>query len=110
MSFRCLLPLLTVLALLVAPFGRMAAAETMTLTHHAAAAAAMPGHCDDRPTPTQDRPDKAIDCMIACAAMAAADAPSLVLAAFTPAAPERLALPAFTGLNPEAEPPPPRFS
>ena len=110
MSFRRLLPLLTLLALLVAPFGRMAAAETMPVSHHAAATAAMADHCADLPAPEQDRPDQSIDCMMACAAMAAADAPAFETEAFAPAEPERLPLPSFTGLNPEADPPPPRYS
>ena len=108
MSFRRILPLLTLLALLVAPFGRMASAETVTMMEHAAAAAALPGHCSD--TPEQDRPERSIDCMIACAAMAAADAPSLAPAPLTQTAPESLPSASFAGLNPAADPPPPRFS
>ena len=109
MTFRRLLPLLTLLALLVAPFGRMAAAEAMTTPHHQAAA--MPGHCDDMPMPDQDGGDKvAIDCMIACAAVATATAPLLAFIAPMVATPVGETLPLFTGRNPSADPPPPRFS
>lgn len=109
MTFRRLLPLLTLLALLVAPFGRMAAAEAMVMPHHQAAA--MPGHCDEMPAGDEDGADKtAIDCMIACAAMAVAETPNLVASPDVAPAPISLTLPDLPGLNPEAEPPPPRLS
>lgn len=108
-TLRRLLPLLNLLALVVSPFGRVAAAEAMTVAH---APAAMTGHCADTPEPEQDRhPDKSsIDCLVACVAMAAAE--TIVLAVAIPAPQLRHVSvpPGFSGLNPEAEPPPPRLS
>ena len=108
MSLRHLLPLIALLALIVAPFGRMAAAEAMAPGHQADMAAS--GHCDDVPSQGGDEADKALDCMNACTSLAAvADAE---VPAFAPAAmivdvrPPAVA----AGLNPEAEPPPPRLS
>ena len=108
MSFRRLLPLLALLALLVAPFGRMAAAEAMAMPHHAPAA--MAGHCDDMPAPDGDEPGKAVDCMIACAVMTPSEAPALKAAPPARSMPASFAVPGFSGLHPEADPPPPRFS
>ena len=109
MSFRRLLPLLALVALLVAPFGRMAAAEAMAMPRHAAVA--MAGHCDDMPAPGQHESGKAaIDCLTACAVMTPADAPALAAEAPLRAVPaESTPLP-ISGLRPESDPPPPRFS
>ena len=107
-----LLPLLTLLALLVAPFGRIAAAEAMMMPQPPMAA--MSGHCDDMPAPAQPRGDRthkaSIDCLVACAAMATAEAVCVVETAAATSPPASFALPEFFGLHPEAEPPPPRFS
>ena len=117
MAFSRLLTLLAALALLVSPFGRMAAAETMS--HSAPAASegmahhrmgSMAGHCDDT-APAQGGTEGAmIDCMIACATMipAAMDQPEMT-------APELIAPLAvtarfFDGIQLEAEPPPPRLA
>lgn len=108
MSLSRLLPLLTIFAMIVAPFGRAAAAETMTATHHEPMA--MTGHCDPMPASGQSEKDKSIDCMTACAAMAPAEAPPLQTRLPTAATPVSRALPACSGLHPEADPPPPRFS
>ena len=111
-KLRLLLPLLTLLALLVAPFGRIAAAEAMTSSHEPAMA--MAGHCEEMPAPGQDRSDRtheaSIDCLVACAAVATAE--SAPLAAVPAAASPRVGvtLPEFAGLHPEADPPPPRLS
>jgi hypothetical protein len=104
-----LLPLLAMLALLFAPFGRMAAAETMAASgpHHRAAG----GHCQDMPPPENPTSSRAsIDCAVACAVVAPPSAPA-VAAAPRPVQPQavvRLAI--FKGVNPEADPPPPRRS
>lgn len=107
---RGLMSILALLALLVSPFGRAAAAEAVPAAHHSASA--MAGHCDEGAAPDQPQGDvtRTIDCMIACATVAAADA-----AAFEPveqSAPPLVALPIilFTGLGHGADPPPPRFS
>ncbi len=108
-KLRRLLPLLTLLAMIVAPFGRVAAAEAMSTAHQPAA---MAGHCQDMPAPDEDRGSgqSEIDCLVACAAIAAPEA--VALAGRVPtAAPRAGSLPrVFAGLHPEADPPPPRFS
>jgi len=97
------------LAVLAAPFGRIAAAEATIIGHHAPMATA--GHCQDMPSPDQKQSDKAaIDCMIACAAVATADGASPVMPAPVADAPAAVPLTLFSGLHPEADPPPPRFS
>jgi len=108
-SVRRLVPLLALLALLVAPFGRMAAAEAMAMPHHAPAA--MAGHCDDMPAPDEDGTGKAaVDCMTACAVMTPSEAPALTASPPVRSMPASFAVPGFSGLHPEADPPPPRFS
>jgi hypothetical protein len=111
-KLRRLLPLLTLLALLVAPFGRIAAAEAMMMPHQPMAATA--GHCRDMAMPAQhqgDRTHKAsIDCLVACAAMATAEGFSLAQGVAPISLPGRFALPESSGLHPEADPPPPRLS
>ena len=103
-----LLRLLVLLALLAAPFGRMAAAEAMTMPEHSAMA--MPGHCDPMPVSDQGDADRAIDCMIACAAMADAMGPALLAPLPTVSAPVSSSRAGLSGLHPEADPPPPRLS
>ena len=100
--------LLVLLALLAAPFGRMAAAEAMTMPHHPAMTMAA-GHCDTMPASDSGDFDRSIDCMIACAMMAHAEAPALQPppAASAPVSVLRAGL---AGLHPEADPPPPRIS
>ena len=106
---RGLLSLVALLALLLAPFGRAAAAEAVPDAHHSATATA--GHCDE-PAHGQPKKDdaRAIDCMIACATIAAAD--STALEALDQAAAPLVPLPVarFTGLRQGADPPPPRIS
>ena len=107
MKLRRLLPFLILFALLAAPFGRMAAAEAMAMSHHAPAA----GHCSEMPAPDADKSDKAaIDCLMACAAMAPAE--EARFDASVPAMDEPIASAAscFSGRHPEADPPPPRIS
>ena len=111
-KLRRLLPLLTLLALLVAPFGRIAAAEAMMVPQQPMAA--MSGHCDDMPAPAQHRGDRthkaSIDCLVACAAMATAENVPLVQNFAVVSMPAGYVLPEFSGLHPEADPPPPRLS
>ena len=109
MSFRRLLPLLALVALLFSPFGRAAAAEAMAMPDHMAAA--MAGHCDDSPEPAGHRSDKAgVDCLVACAVMTPPAVPALAAEPPQRLVPAASPLPAFSGLNPGADPPPPRFS
>ena len=110
MKLRRLFPLLILLALVVAPIGRVAAAEAMATAHQPAAA--MAGHCQDMPAPDPDeRSGKAsIDCRVACAAIATAEAYVFAGGSFAASPQDGVVLPGFAGLHPEAEPPPPRLS
>ena len=113
MRLRALLHLFVLAALLLAPIGMVG--------NHAAMAApqapqALPsGHCADmtgshEQAPADKAPAKSIDCMIACACVPTptvqlAD-PPLPVAVPGPAMIASLAV----GLNPAADPPPPRRS
>ena len=104
---RHLLFLFAALALVVAPFGRMGAAEAMP--NHSPGA--MAGHCDDMAPPDDGSADKAaIDCMIACATLAAAVSPLVDIPQPEITAPLAQAVRAFAGIDLQAEPPPPRLS
>lgn len=112
MHRRLSLSFVMLLALLVAPFGRMAAAEAMAAPHHSSPTA-MAGHCSDMPAPDrapEDRGAMTIDCLVACATIAAPDAPELAAVEPLAVSPAHLLLTAFVGIHPEAEPPPPRRS
>ena len=109
---RLTLSILMLLALLVAPFGRMAAAEAMAMPHHAAPAA-MAGHCGDTPAPDQapaERGAMTIDCLVACATIAAPDAPELAVVESLVVSPQPCRLSTFIGIQHQADPPPPRRS
>jgi hypothetical protein len=102
---RRLVQLILLLALTLAPFGRIGASQAMA----GHGAMAMPAHCADQPVPDGDKGHRmAVDCMVACAAMIPAPAfisqppPALASAPVAPAA-SRL-----DGIRPEADPPPPR--
>lgn len=108
MTWRRLLSLLALIAVAVAPFGRMAAAEAAVPSHHMTMTA--PGHCDDSPAPDGDNAGKTLDCLTACASLAAVEAAALAILVHPPAAAVALPTAGAAGLVPEAEPPPPRFS
>ena len=94
------------MALLMAPFGRMAAAESSS--HHPQSPIA---HCDDMPQPADDAPEESvIDCMIACATLAAANTKSVEFVEAEPAPPEARIFPRVAGIKLTADPPPPRLS
>jgi len=109
-TLRRLFPLLILLALIVAPFGRVAAVEAMAMPHQPAAA--MAGHCQDMPAPDPDERSgkSSIDCLVACAAIATAEAFVLTAGSHAALPQDEFVLPGFAGLHPEAEPPPPRLS
>lgn len=112
MARRAFLSLAMLLALLIAPFGRMAAAEAAAMPHHAAPTA-MAGHCSEMPAPDQspaERGTMAIDCLVACATIATPETPALSVVEPLVVSPAPRALTAFSGIQPEAEPPPPRRS
>ena len=119
MSMRAALRLLLLAVMLLAPLGRIGVAQAMAAP--AEAPAAMAGHCAGMPAPAghggrhgdapqQGDEGKAVDCMIACAAMT--ETPAAFLAPpLAPAAMAGAPLPvSLTGIRPEADPPPPRFS
>jgi len=121
MTLRACLRLLLLAALLVAPVGRIGIAQAMAMP---AASGVMAGHCAGMPaaSPAQHRdgrhskaPQKqnermAVDCMIACAAMATAPAPFVAPAPAAAALPATPFLASLIGIRPEADPPPPRRS
>lgn len=120
-TMRACLRLLLLAALLLAPVGRIGIAQAMAAP---AAAGATAGHCADMPaaapahhqgsrhqqSPAQDHEGMAVDCMIACAAMATAPEPFVAPAPGAVATPAATFLSSLTGIQPEADPPPPRFS
>ena len=119
MMLRACLRLLLLAAMLLAPIGRLGIAQAMAAP--GATGGAMAGHCADMPaapapsghhqkSPERSGEGMAVDCMTACAAMVAVPAPFF---APPPAVVAILSLPllsSLTGIQPEADPPPPRFS
>jgi hypothetical protein len=113
MRLRALLRLFVVLAMLAAPIGMVGGHAAMAAP--AAPRASSGDHCADmagsnEQDPADKAPGKSIDCMIACACVPSAGVqladPPLRVAAPEPAMLVALA----TGLNPAADPPPPRLS
>ena len=113
MKLRHLVRLLTLLALLLAPAGMLGSHMAMAAPQPAAAAAS--GHCADaggmsHEAPGGEEPKPSIDCFIACSCVPALGAhlPERVSFADLPAsgAPNNMG----SGLNPQADPPPPRIS
>jgi hypothetical protein len=115
------LRLLLLAAMLLAPLGRIGVAQAMAAP--ATAPPAMAGHCADSPAaapahhgggheqaPQQDNERRAVDCMIACAAMTTTPAPFVAPAPPAASLPGAPLLSSLTGIRPEAEPPPPRRS
>ena len=121
MTPRACLRLLLLAALLLAPLGRIGIAQAMAAP---AGAGPMAGHCAEMPAaapahhgsghhqkaPDRDGEAMAVDCMIACAAMAVAPDPFVAPPPGAVAVPSLSFLPGLTGIRPEADPPPPRFS
>jgi hypothetical protein len=100
---RRFLSLLALFALLAMPFGHMQASA-----HGGPSAIA--GHCHGSPTPSPGKADRAaIDCAIACAALAPAalspKAPPIPMAADPEAAVPAM----FAGICSATDPPPPRL-
>lgn len=109
MSLRRLLPIL-MLALLLAPFGRVAAVEAKAMPQHPSMQTG--GHCAGQPQPANAPAHErmGIDCMIACAAMAPAPDPFVVPPVAAVERPTPLPAAHHSGIRPEAEPPPPRLA
>ena len=109
---RAALRLLLLAAMLLAPLGRIGMAQAST-GHCAEVPAATQhggGHHRTQPqqAPRDDKGQAAIDCMIACAAMAPAPAAIVAPPADTIVLPGVPRLTSLTGILPEAETPPPR--
>ena len=110
-----LMRVLTLLAVLLAPLAMMSshaqAAAPAAVNHVRGGSSAMPGHCPPAgEEQDKQKPAPNIDCTIMCSAMPAPDA-------VIPAQPALTALDLVQplgiggyGLNPEADPPPPRLS
>ena len=116
MTLRACVRLLLLAALMLAPLGRLGVAQAMAATPAAGMAIA---HCADMPAPASGHHQKMpapdgeramVNCMAACAAMA--PPPALVVAPPPPAAalPVLSFLASLSGIQPEADPPPPRIS
>ena len=104
---RRLLPFLVLLALLVAPYGRM---QAQAAVPHAPQMM-MIGHCQpSAPTAPTPAHHGSIDCMIACAAIVFAAEAALNPAEVAAILPESRATLHLKGLRPAADPPPPRLS
>jgi hypothetical protein len=104
---RRLVQLLVLFALAAAPFGRIGISQAMA--RHMPTA--MIAHCAGQPMPEPARGHRmAVDCMIACAAMAPAPAPFALPPPAVVAAPVGLAAGFPAGVRPEADPPPPRLA
>lgn len=107
---RAALRLLLLAVMLLAPMGRIGMAQAMA-GHCAETPSAAPAHHNgghQQPAPRDNKSQAAIDCMIACAAMAPAPAPSVVPQARATAAPDTPLPASLTGIRPEAATPPPR--
>lgn len=120
MQLTRLLRFLTLVAMLFSPISMAAGHAAMAMPAPSAAMAdqmgAMPvGHCADM-SGDQDKQDKSaptgpnIDCMIACAAMPAADFSVAVHPLFVAFIEPARLTGALHGLHPESDPPPPRHS
>jgi len=112
-----LLRFLTIVAMLLAPFGMimgshaamampLSSASTMDPMQEVAPA----GHCADLDRGSKDEMSLDIDCMIACSALATAyfevETHPILTALIDPGPPSG----GHSGLHPESDPPPPRFS
>jgi hypothetical protein len=103
-SRRRLVQLVILAALLLAPFGRIGMAQA---SHGMAVVA----HCAGQPLPDRDKGHRTtVDCLIACAAMAPADAPFALPSHAPEAAPAARPVSILSGVQPEADPPPPRLT
>lgn len=113
-TLRACLRLLLFAFVLLAPLGRIGVAQAMGAAEDGAAMA----HCAGMPAstgghhkaPGPERERMAVDCMIACAAMAPSPAPCVTPPPAAVALPAISVLASLSGIQPEADPPPPRIS
>ena len=110
-----LLRFLTLIALLVAPVGMMSGHAAMAMSratidgHHMAATTA-PDHCAGMDQPSKKSSDGSIDCTISCSALPTADPQIAAHPLAAASVPHVLLSESVHGLQPEADPPPPRFA
>jgi hypothetical protein len=107
-----LLRVLTMLAMLLMPLAMIGQGHAVAAApHHAVAAAAAEEDCHKGKPEQQDRrQDGAAQCMMACAALPAADAPRQEQAQVLRPSLYALTIVPIGGLAPEAETPPPRIA
>jgi hypothetical protein len=104
-TLRRLVQFLVLIALALSPFGRIGVSQAMT----GHGPMAMAGHCAGQPMSDGDKGHRmAVDCMIACAAMAAAPSPFALPPPIHACMPIAAPMTRLTGIRPEADPPPPR--
>lgn len=105
--FRLAYSLLVALALMLSPLGMMGGG--MAMAHGGSAMEQTEGHCPDSDAPAEGS-QAMLDCTGICSALAGTPQVALAerLEGLAPAAPRKLRSP--KGLQPESEPPPPRFS
>jgi hypothetical protein len=111
-----LLRVMTLFALLLAPFGMMRSHAAMVLP----AASVAPGHhmdpaapadpCPGMDQPAEDRPASNVDCMIACSAMPSLESGIAIHPILAATMPRPSPAGVLHGLHPESDPPPPRFA
>ena len=102
---RRLIQLLLLIALAVSPVGRVGAAQALAQQ----TPMAMRSHCGGPPTADHGKSHgMTADCLIACAGLATAPAPFDLPPPALAAAPVGLAATLLSGIQPEADPPPPR--
>lgn len=116
MSLAPLWRILTILAMLFAPFGMMSGHTAMAMpmpdsavmAHGSAGAPAE--HCADMDRDQTGQTSPSIDCMIACSAVPAAEFAVESHAAVHGILQTTRLASLLPGLHPESDPPPPRFS
>ena len=104
-----ILRLMTLVALLLMPFGMGAA--NASPAHHAPAPAAAAQHCDDHGgQPAEQSPDVAMDCAISCSMLSAAETNIDGLTMALPVINARPLAERDAGLHPDTTTPPPKLS
>ena len=113
MPLPLLIRVVTLFALLLAPLGMMrahAAAAPAPMSHGNMHAAPAENHCAPKGEDQGEAPKQDIDCTIFCGAMAAEDMSVSERLTFAALALHGRLQAFGHGVNPEAEPPPPRLS
>ena len=105
-----ILRLLTLVAMLLMPFG-MGAANASPAHHAAPAPAAAAQHCDDHGgQPAEQSPDVAMDCAVSCSMLAMTEARIDRLRVALPVLTARPLADRDAGLHPDTATPPPKLS